>query len=742
MLRLLLIFILFSALSVSGHAQTTAPGDPPADTAAASANVDAFIRIIENDETRLELINRLRKRGGEIATASEEASPSLATQVAEYTRQAAEQLSAGTMLAASAATELVGVFSGAGGRLANLQTALLEIAVVAAVLLVVFFALRALIRWIKTSLARRAMGGSFVVVLVSVVIALVLEWASVGIAWAAGYFTALQAATGELGRMSLSQTLLLNAFLVVETIKAVLRATLQPRDPALRFLPLSDTSAAYWHFWLARLTSLVGYTFLFIAPLLANNVSSALAQALRVLVLFVALVTVVIIVLQNKSAVRTALSARAAEEGGNPLSRSLPLIARYWHVVAIAYAVAIFLVWMVNPTNALPFMLAATAQTVLAIVVASVVIYGVNRFVHGGLHLPQDIRTRLPLLEHRLNAFVPRVMQVVRFLVILCAVLFITQAWALLDFSGWLVSEAGTRVTGAVASAGIIVLIGFAIYIAMSSWVEYRLNPQIGHVATAREKTLLSLFRNAFTIALAVLITMLALAQIGVNIAPLLAGAGVLGLAIGFGAQKFVQDIITGAFIQFENIMNEGDVVQAGGQSGVVEHLTIRSVSIRSADGTLHVIPFSSVDAVSNMMRGFSYHVADIGVAYREDIGEVKEAMGEAFDLLMQTEHKDSIVDALEMQGVTALGDSAVNVRARIKTLPGKHWGAGRAYNEIIKTVFDRRGIELPYPHMTIYMGEDKQGNAPPLHIEGLTPSAPATPPVQANPGTSEPKPA
>jgi moderate conductance mechanosensitive channel len=246
----------------------------------------------------------------------------------------------------------------------------------------------------------------------------------------------------------------------------------------------------------------------------------------------------------------------------------------------------------------------------------------------------------------------------------------------------------------------------------MSSWVEYRLNPNYGTVPTPREKTLLALFRNGVTVALVIFITMLALAQIGINIAPLLAGAGVLGLAIGFGAQKFVQDIITGVFIQLENIMNEGDVVTAGGQTGVVENLTIRSVSLRSLDGTLHLIPFSSVDAVSNWMTGFSFHVADIGVTYDSDIGEVKAAMHEAFDKLMETDAKTSILEPLEMHGVTELGEYDVHVRARIKTLPGMQWGIGRAYNEFIKEVFDRRGIEIPFPQVTYHLGVDGQADA------------------------------
>src|SRR5690606_29967495 len=116
--------------------------------------------------------------------------------------------------------------------------------------------------------------------------------------------------------------------------------------------------------------------------------------------------------------------------------------------------------------------------------------------------------------------------------------------------------------------------------------------------------------------------------------------------------------------------------------SGVVERLTIRSVSIRSLDGTLHLIPFSSVDMVSNSMKGFSYHVAEIGVAYDSDISEVRAAMQEAFDRLMETDAKTSILEPLDIHGVTLLGDSSIDVRARIKTLPGAQWGIGRQYNE------------------------------------------------------------
>src|SRR5690606_2759564 len=353
----------------------------------------------------------------------------------------------------------------------------------------------------------------------------------------------------------------------------------------------------------------------------------------------------------------------------------------------------------------------ATVQSIFAIGIGSLVIGFITRFVSAGLNLPEDVHQRLPLLEARLKAFVPAVMRVVRWVIIAAVIVAIGQAWALFDFAAWIGSEEGLSVAGSVVSAALIVLAAIVLHVVVASWVEYRLNAGAGRMPTSREKTLLNLFKNAFTIALVVFGTMLALAQIGVNIAPLLAGAGVVGLAIGFGAQKLVQDIITGIFIQFENIMNEGDVVAVGNWSGVVEKLTIRSVTIRDLSGTVHLIPFSSVDQVSNMMRGFSYHVAEINVAYDSDIEGVKGAMREAFERLMQTEHKDEILDELAMQGITAFGDSAITVRARIKTLPGKQWGTGRRYNELVELVFAEQGIEIPYPHVTYVQGGEARAS-------------------------------
>jgi small conductance mechanosensitive channel len=746
----LLALALLAALAFAPCAGRAEVAAPPL---AQASDVDALIRVLQDDKARAALIERLKgaaapaqapapdARGPDDATkakagdgpvaapdpdaaaqaakkAEGAAEPTVARRIAEYTRAAAEQTAALAVASAAFAGDLGSIVSKVFSGDAIDVSQLIAVAFTIAVTFGVFFGLRALgipfYRWI----GRRAEHAGFFARTGLHAASFLVDALMVALAWASGYVFALQ--FGSFGVMNIHQTLYLNAFFAVEVAKVFLRAATSPRHASLRVLPIEDEAANYWYFWASRMVSTLGYTFLFVAPVLAAAVSPGAAQAVRIVVAFATLMMAVAIVLQNRERVRERLAGDAEHASSDVLSAFYAFLARFWHWVALAWLGALFVTWLANPQEALPFMARATVQTLAAIAVGGLATALISRLIAGGMRVPQDVRLRLPALEKRLNAFIPAILKVVRVVVLVFVLLTIAQSWALLDLVGWLSSEAGARVATSTLTAVIIVLVGAGLYLAMSSWIEYRLNPEFGHVPTAREKTLLTLFRNAFTIALIVLVAMLALSEIGVDIAPLLAGAGVLGLAIGFGAQKLVQDIITGAFIQLENAMNTGDNVKVGGVQGTVEHLTIRSVGIRSIDGVYHLIPFSSVDAVSNATKIFSYHMAEIGVAYRESIPEVKEAMQEAFDRLAATEtHGPNIIGPFELHGLTKFGDSAITVRGRIKTEPGKQWPLGRAYNEILKEIFDERGIEMPYPHLTLYMGEDRQGKAPPLRVEG-----------------------
>jgi len=762
-LALFRLIVVWLMLALPAQAQSLFPAAPETDAAAADQNAAAtLVEILRDDTARAALIRQLEAAATngdiEAATAEPPATEqmSLARQVAEYTRDIAEEATAFSVEVVTASKTMLDAFTdGPGVNWNDIYSAAMALVLVGAVTIALFFVLRAVGIRVFHRMARRTEGAGWVMALVQIVASALIDALIIVLAWQGGYVFALL--VGEAGSMDFRQSLFLNAFLMVEMSKVVLRAVLSPRFSALRFAPMSDETAAYWYFWSSRLVSLLGYGLLLAVPVINAAVSYAVGQSVAVLIVLTALLVATLIVLQNRAEVARALRARQLRAPQDSFGKMQAFIAGIWHWLAIAYLVALFVVWITRPGDALSFMLMATLNSVIAVVLGMAVMALISRAITGGMRLPAELRRNLPLLESRLNAFVPTILKVVRVLVALVVVMSIAQSWQVMDAAGWVASEVGRDLLGKLVSAALIVLIAMAIWIAVSSFIEYRLNPVVGSIPTARERTLLALFRNAFTVALIIIAAMLTLSEIGVNIAPLLAGAGVLGLAIGFGAQKLVQDIITGAFIQFENAMNEGDVVTAGGTTGVVEKLTIRSVGLRDVSGTYHLIPFSSVDMVSNFMKGFAYHVAEVGVAYRENVSEVKALMQKAFEILQAGDLGDELLEPLDIQGVSALGNSAVVVRGRIKTKPGMQWAVGRAYNEIIKEVLDEAGVEIPYPHMTVYMGQGKDGNAPPLNLRrapkaisqapaASTPEAPqsgpeALPDAQQDTGPAAPNP-
>lgn len=233
-----------------------------------------------------------------------------------------------------------------------------------------------------------------------------------------------------------------------------------------------------------------------------------------------------------------------------------------------------------------------------------------------------------------------------------------------------------------------------------------------------RANTLSHIVRAIATTVLFVVSAMLILSEVGLNLAPLLAAAGIGGLAIGFGAQNLVRDVITGFFMLLEDHIRVGDVVKVGNQAGVVENITLRVLTLRSLDGSLHIIPHSAVTIVTNMTKDFSFAVLDVGIAYREDVDEVIAILKEIGSALRQDpEFAPDILDDLEILGVEEFASSQVTIKIRFKTAPIKQWRVGREFRRRMKKVFDARGVEIPFPHLTLYLGESKQGDAPPLRV-------------------------
>ncbi|HET7408793.1 MAG TPA: mechanosensitive ion channel domain-containing protein, partial [Paracoccaceae bacterium] len=463
---------------------------------------------------------------------------------------------------------------------------------------------------------------------------LILDAGIVLVAWGAGYALAVTL-FGEFGQIAIRQTLYLNAFLAVEMVKVGMRAVLSPAVGELRPVHVGDEGARRTYRVLNVVTSIIGYGQLLVVPVVAEQVGYFPGRSVSALLLLVALVTLGWAVVRNRHVVSDWMCS-GLEKSTGPQSRFWRTLARFWWVPVLVYLAAVFIIVLVQPGDVLLPVLWGSARILIAAAIGWMVAGLIGLAISRGVRLPAAFNRRLPMLERRLNAFVPRVLFVLRIVILLAVVAYTLHVAGLFDADGWLDSAAGVWLTGTALSVALILLVTFSIWITLASWVDYRLNPDFGTVPTARESTLLTLLRNAVTITLVAITLMFVLSEIGVDIAPLIASAGIVGLAIGFGAQKMVQDIITGVFIQLENAINVGDVVAAGGISGVVERLTIRSVSLRDLDGVYHIIPFSSVDTVSNFMREFAFALLEMRIAYRVDVGVAKEALFDAFEELRE----------------------------------------------------------------------------------------------------------
>ncbi|XKH61854.1 mechanosensitive channel protein [Halomonas sediminis] len=734
----LLAMLVLLAAPVSAQTTLTldSPADPPQESSQAEPPAYSTLAdLLENDQARQELIEQLRKlavqasEGAELSPAQAAegsdmapADVSLPRQLAELTSRMVSDVGEQLGQTGSLVRELLSAEGENTFDLAAFTSAAVNLGLVIVSTVIAFVLFRRFAKPLFTRISNWSLHGAglnpVLRLVLCVALAVVLDVLVVVLAYVAGNLIATFA-VGEAGELSTRASLFLNAFLVIELLKAAVRMLFSSRYEGLRLLPVSTLEASYWNRWLARLVGMVGYGLMVVVPLVNFYVATSLGQMLGTLIILLAFIYAVAVVLKNRVHLRDNLNQMAANSSFTASRVSLTLFARTWHLFALLYFLMVLVLVLTRPADALPFVLFATLKTLAAVVVGLLISAFLTQAIGRRITLSDDLRRKLPLLEIRLNSYVPNALRVIRTIILIVVVMVVLNAWGAFDLVGWYASEAGSGLVSKVFGVALILFISIAIWLGLASLIEHKLNPETGSgEPDARAKTLLSLFRNALAIAIITMTGMIVLAEIGINIGPLIAGAGVLGLAIGFGSQKLVQDIITGIFIQVENAMNTGDVVTVGGITGTAERLSIRSVGIRDLSGTYHIVPFSSVDTVSNFMREFGYHVGEYGIAYRESIDDAIIALRNAFDELSNDEeHKMNILAPLEVAGVVALADSSVNIRVRIKTTPGTQWATGRAYNRLVKLHFDQAGIEIPFPHTTLYFGVGKEGEAPPANL-------------------------
>ncbi len=226
--------------------------------------------------------------------------------------------------------------------------------------------------------------------------------------------------------------------------------------------------------------------------------------------------------------------------------------------------------------------------------------------------------------------------------------------------------------------------------------------------AEKRIVTLMGIVRMVGKLVIWIIFVMIILRQLGIDIAPILAGAGIIGLAVGFGAQELVRDFISGFFVLLEDQIRKGDYAIINSVGGMVEKIELRTITLRDMTGTVHIFQNGKIDTLSNMTKEWSAIVLDIGVAYKEDVDAVMQVMKEVGEeLAADKEFGKQIMEPIEILGLDNFADSAIVIKARIKTIPLSQWAVGREYRRKLKYAFDQKNIEIPFPHTTVYWGEE-----------------------------------
>lgn len=225
--------------------------------------------------------------------------------------------------------------------------------------------------------------------------------------------------------------------------------------------------------------------------------------------------------------------------------------------------------------------------------------------------------------------------------------------------------------------------------------------------ARKRADTLVRLLRQGVLILVWAIGILVALREVGLEIGPILASVGVAGLAVGFGAQNLVKDVISGFFLILENQIRVGDVAVVNGTGGLVEQVNFRTIVLRDLEGTVHVFPNGNINTLANLTQVWSAFVFDIGVAYKEDVDEVIPIMRRVGgEMRADPYFGPLIIEDIEIFGVDQFADSAVVIKGRIKTQPIRQWEVGREYRRRLKRAFDDAGVEIPFPHRTLYLGD------------------------------------
>ncbi|HTR17895.1 MAG TPA: mechanosensitive ion channel domain-containing protein [Acetobacteraceae bacterium] len=492
---------------------------------------------------------------------------------------------------------------------------------------------------------------------------------------------------------------LVNAYIAYRVATSLTRMLVAPRTPRLRLVHISDDDAAYALRWVRRLAAVAAFGYASSEIGVLFDIDTAAHDALLKLVVLIDHVFLVIIVFQIRSKVAARLRARPGATG--VIARVRLGLSRVWHIMAAFWVIALWLVWAARVQDGYLKLWHIFLVTVAVLIVARLIAIMLHGALDRGFHSDNG-------LGRRATCYYPALRGGLDILLGTLTLLTLLETWGVHAFAWFGHNPLGNRLVSALITIGIAVFGAVVVWegtnISMDRHLA-RLTREAQMIKSARFRTLAPILRTALLCAILVVVALTVLSEIGVNIGPLLAGAGILGVAIGFGSQKLVQDFITGIFLLMENAMQVGDWVTVAGLSGSVENLSIRTLRLRAGDGSVHIIPFSSVSTVTNINRGVGNAEVSVTVSLREDPDHVGEVLRRiAIEMREKSPHKEMMRSDLQLWGVDKIEHGGMTIVGQIVCTDTGRWGVQREFNRRMKKRLDDLGIEIATPVQTVLL--------------------------------------
>ncbi|MCA8428572.1 mechanosensitive ion channel family protein [Burkholderia seminalis] len=535
---------------------------------------------------------------------------------------------------------------------------------------------------------------------------------------------------------------LIDTYVICRLVTIVSRLFFQPDARQLRLLHISDAWADFAQRSIARIVIVVGTCTAAVEIAASFGLSEAGHVALLKAVALAGHVMISVLILQCRRPVAARIRTAGADRPTFAVVANA--LADAWAPVSVFVVMALWFVWALDVHNGYRVLITLGGRSIAVMIgmrMVSIVVFGALARL---FQRRDEDRTLVHLHAYR---YYPLLRQIVSGAIGVVTLVLLLQIWGVPVFRAFGTGTIGHRLASALVTIAIAAIVALVVWEAANIAIERRLQrwTREGNlVRAARLRTLLPMLRSLLFVMIALVVVLTGLSELGVNIGPLLAGASIFGVALGFGSQKLVQDFITGIFLLMENAMQVGDWVTLAGVSGTVEYLSIRTVRLRAGDGSLYTIPFSSVTTVNNTNRGLGNAAVKVSIAYGEDIDRAIATLKEIGAALRDDPtYRDGILSDFSYWGIDQVDGAALALAGQMQCTDSARWSVQREFNRRIAETFRERGIQIANPQRSLVAYAD--GTRPAGNDEGdhatddIT--APDTPPRPPSPGNGGRKP-